>query len=115
MANMNGKIASGTRFWWEGLSTATLYTFPPHCLHHDHNPVTETLSHILNGCYVYKGMYIARHDRIVDLLVKDISSYVSSSTKIYKHCCVSTAMFMRNNENNAFSDVTWLIHKMFCC
>ena len=22
---MNGKIASGTRFWWEGLATAMLY------------------------------------------------------------------------------------------
>ena len=29
-------------------------TFPPHCLHHDHTLVTETLSHILNGCYVYE-------------------------------------------------------------
>ena len=81
-------------------------TFPPHCLHHDHAPVTETLSHILNGCYVYKGMYIARHDRIVDLLAKDIGSYVPSSAKMYKHSRVSTAMFMHNNEDEASSDVT---------
>ena len=81
-------------------------TFPPHCLHHDHTPVTETLSHILNGCYVYKGMYIARHDRIVDLIAKDLSSYVPSSVKMYKNSCVSTNMFRHNNGNDAFSDVT---------
>ena len=30
-------------------------TFRAHCLHRDHNPATETLSHIVNGCYAYKG------------------------------------------------------------
>lgn len=82
-------------------------TFAPHCLHHDHNPVTESLSHILNGCYVYKGMYIARHDRIVDLLVKDIMPYAPFSVKIYKHSCVSSTMFkLCNNERDVFSNVT---------
>ena len=51
-------------------------------------------------------MYIARHDRIVDLLAKDIRSYVPSSAKMYKHTSVTTAMFMHNNENDAFSNVT---------
>ncbi len=46
----------------------------PHCLHHTTEQITETLPHILNGCNAYKGMYIARHDRIVDLIVKDISN-----------------------------------------
>ena len=51
-------------------------------------------------------MYIARHDRIVDLLAKDIRSYVSSSANMYTHSRVSIAMFTHNNENDAFSDVT---------
>ncbi len=46
----------------------------PHCLHHTSEQITETLPHILNGCHAYKGMYISRHNRIVDLKVKDISN-----------------------------------------
>ena len=42
MANMNGKIASGTRFWWEGLSTATLYRSSRSLQdYHHHTELTE--------------------------------------------------------------------------
>ena len=30
----------------------------PHCIHHDQAQITETMSHILNGCHAYKGLYI---------------------------------------------------------
>ncbi len=60
----------------------------PHCLHHTTEQITETLPHILNGCHAYKGMYIAHHDRIVDLIVKDISNHVSPLVRVYTHSCV---------------------------
>ncbi len=65
----------------------------PHCLHHTTEQITETLPHILNGCHVYKGMYITRHDRIVDLIVKDISNHVSPLVRVYTHSCVNPSMF----------------------
>ena len=71
----------------------------PHCLHHTTGQVTETMSHILNGCYAYKGLYIARHDRIVDLIVKDISTHFSPLVKMYKHSCVKPSMFHLCNSN----------------
>ena len=79
-------------------------TFPSHCLHHDNQLIIE--SHILNGCYVYKGMYIARHDRIVDLLAEHIIPCVSPLTKTYKNVCVSPRMFkLCNSGNNVFLNV----------
>ena len=47
------------------------YYWAPHCLHHITEQATETLSYILNGCHAYKGMYMANHDRIVNLKGKD--------------------------------------------
>ena len=51
-------------------------------------------------------MYIARHDRIVDLIVKDISSNYSSSVKMYKDSCVKPSMFQNCNSSEAFSHVS---------
>ena len=75
----------------------------PHCLHHTTEPVTESLSHILNGCYAYKGMYIARHDRIVDLIVKEVSHHLSDSVAMYTHTQVNASMFRLCNDQHAFS------------
>ncbi|KAI2658189.1 Poly(ADP-ribose) glycohydrolase [Labeo rohita] len=36
----------------------------PYCLHHTTEQITETLPHMLNGCYAYNEMYT---DRIVDI------------------------------------------------
>ena len=55
-----------------------------HCLHHGQYQIIESMSHILNGCNVYKGLYIARHDRIVDLITKDMSPMFDSSAVFYK-------------------------------
>lgn len=78
----------------------------PHCLHHTPEQITETLPHILNGCHAYRGMYIARHDRIVDLIVKDISSHFSSSVKMYKHSCVKSSMFQYCSNSETFSHLS---------
>lgn len=74
------------------LSTWYPNTFSRHCLHHAHNTVTEPLSHILNGCNVQRGMYIAKLIRMVDLIVKGIMQYVRSSVKV---CLFVNAMFFK--------------------
>ncbi len=79
----------------------------PHCLHHTSEQITETLPHILNGCHVYKGMYISRHNRIVDLKVKDISNNLSPLIRVYKHSSVNPSMFQYlNNNSEMFSDLS---------
>ena len=40
----------------------------PHCILHHTPDNKETMAHILNGCSSYKGLYIARHDRLEDLI-----------------------------------------------
>lgn len=44
----------------------------PHCLHPTREQIIQTMSHILKSCYGYKGLYIAHHNRVVDLITKDI-------------------------------------------
>ncbi len=52
-------------------------------------------------------MYIARHDRIVDLIVKDISNHVSPLVRVYKHSSVKPSMFQYlNNTSEMFSDLS---------
>ncbi|KAI2653013.1 Retrovirus-related Pol polyprotein from type-2 retrotransposable element R2DM [Labeo rohita] len=71
----------------------------PHCLHHTKEQITETLPHILNGCHAYKGMYIARHDRIVKLIVKDISNVLTVIlTVIFSHLSANTPDVVVINE-----------------
>ena len=82
----------------------------PHCLHHTTEQITETLSHILNGCHAYKGMYIARHDRIVELIAKDISKFHASSVRMYKHSCVIPSMFHLCDNPDIFT--SQLTHQM---
>ncbi len=53
-------------------------------------------------CVPYKGMYRARHDRIVDLIVKDISNNGSPSVRIYKHSCVNP-LFQCLSNNSGLS------------
>ncbi len=52
-------------------------------------------------------MYTARHDRIVDLIVKDISNHVSPLVRVYTHSCVNPSMFQYLNDNSEmFSDLS---------
>ena len=63
------------------------------------------MSHILNGCNVYKGLYIARHDRIVDIITKDVSPMFHSSAVFYKHSRVKPEMF-QCNDSHVFTNKT---------
>ena len=64
------------------------------------------MSHILNGCHAYKGLYICRHDRIVDLISKDITSIFRSSILLYKHSTVKPSMFsLCSDDSDVFSNI----------
>ena len=78
----------------------------PHCIHHDQAQITETMSHILNGCHAYKGLYICRHDRIVDLISKDICSTFGSPASLYKHHTVKPSMFSLCDNPEVFSNIS---------
>lgn len=56
------------------------------------------LSHILNGCYVYKWLYIAQLYRIVDLLVNDIYKVMCSAFR--HHCVASHVTKLCNSEHD---------------
>ena len=69
----------------------------PHCILHHTPDNKETMAHILNGCSSYKGLYIARHDRLVDLIsqhleVQDSVMYMHSTVKLnwFNHNCTDT-------------------------
>lgn len=64
-----------------------------YCLHHGQHQVIESMSHILNGCHFYKGLFIARHDRIVDIITKDVSSTFHPSVVLHKNSTVKPQMF----------------------
>ena len=80
--------------------------YAPYCIHHGHEQIAETMPHILNGCHVYKGLYISRHDRTVDLISKDISSIFRSSITLYKHSTVQPSMFNLCNDDFVFSNIS---------
>ena len=58
-----------------------------HCQHHGQRQTIESMSHILNGCNVYQGLYIARHDRIVDIITKDVSPMFYSCFVLQTFMC----------------------------
>lgn len=78
----------------------------PHCIHHGQEQITETMAHILNGCHAYKGLYIYRHDRLVDLISKDISSIFGSLISLFKHFIVKPSMFnLCNDDSDVFLNI----------
>lgn len=52
----------------------------------------ETIAHILIGCPAYKGLYIAQHDCIVALTVKELCN-TANFTSIYDTGSVKTDWF----------------------
>ena len=77
----------------------------PHCLHHGAEQITETMAHILNGCFVYRGLYICRHDRIVDLISEGVMSTFRPAATLYKHSTVKPSMFSRcSKDSEVFSN-----------
>merc|ERR1712055_1042771 len=66
----------------------------------------ETVAHILNGCSHYKGLYIARHDRLVDMVSDKIREVQERTTKMYKHSTVKLDWFDHNDTHvNSLQDI----------
>ena len=76
------------------LSTWYPHTHNPFCLNHpDSQQHLESIAHITNGCHAYKHLYIARHDRIVDIVSDAVHNTVPSSAAMYKHTRVLPQWF----------------------
>ena len=52
------------------------------------------------------NVHIARHDRIVNLIVKDIKHHFTASMKMYTNTRVTASMFHLCNDQNAFSHLS---------
>lgn len=75
----------------------------PYCILHPIQQENETVAHILNGCYNYKGLYVARHDRLVDLVAKDLQKVICGhDSKIYKHSTVRFNWFYHNSSDSDY-------------
>lgn len=70
----------------------------PFCLLHS-DKVMESTAHILNGCPAFKGLYIARHDRIVNITAQELRK-VSGQSAIHTNKTVKTSWFLNLNDNN---------------
>ena len=58
----------------------------PHCImHSDSDHHLESVAHIVNGCTMYRGLYTARHDRIVDLTASTVKDVLPENVTMYKH------------------------------
>ena len=70
----------------------------PHCILHPHPTPDnkESMAHILNGCSQYRGLYIARHDRLVELVSKEIREVQDIPSTMYKHSTVQLDWFNHN-------------------
>ena len=53
------------------------------------------MSHILNGCHFYKGLYVSRHDRIVYIISETLPSLFSPTVSMHRNCVVRQQMFSR--------------------
>ena len=51
----------------------------------------------MNSCPAFKGLYIARHDRIVDLIAKELHRNMEQLTKLHTHKTVQTDWFSLSN------------------
>ncbi|KAK0144242.1 Serine protease 41 [Merluccius polli] len=57
----------------------------PLCMLHDPPQHLESVAHIMNSCPSLKGLYIARHDRLVDLIAAQIPSLTCGSAPLNSH------------------------------
>ncbi len=72
-----------------------------YCLLHENQQDNETVAHILNGCCCYKGLYVSRHDRLVDLIVKDLKT-IHKDSQIYQHTTVELNWLCHNTYNRDY-------------
>ena len=70
----------------------------PFCLLHNDKHL-ESTAHIMNGCPAFKGLYIARHDRIVDITANELRKAYGQST-IHTNKKVQLNWFTHLNDNS---------------
>lgn len=65
------------------------------------------MAHILNGCHYYKGQYVARHDRLVELVAKDLQKiYQGHECKFFLHSTVKMNWFNHNmHDDDHFKNI----------
>ena len=63
------------------------------------------MAHILNGCQFYKGLFIARHDRIVNIIMQTVRP-ISHTATFYCNKAVNPSMFELSNNVSPFDNVT---------
>ena len=76
-----------------------------------------SMSHILNRCHYYKGLYVSRHDRIVDIISKSWPSLLCVSMhmncvvrqQMFSRCSAETSVFF--NLNATRPDITIFVEK----
>ncbi len=73
-------------------------THSPLCLLHDPPQHLESVAHIMNSCSSFKGLYTARHDRLVELFAAQIPCVADE--QIFKHTTVQSKWF--NSPANTF-------------
>jgi len=70
---------------------------------HSNSDHLESVAHIVNGCNMYKGLYTARHDRIVDLIASAIQDIFPKNMPMYKHSRVIPDWF--NSSDDVFCNI----------
>ena len=66
----------------------------PHCImHSDSGHQLASVAHIVHGCTMYKGLYIERHDRIVNLIASTVKEVFPENVIMYKHSCIMPEWF----------------------
>ena len=54
-------------------------------MHSDSGRQLDSVAHIVNGCTMYKGLYITRHDQIVNLIANTVEEVFTENVIMYKH------------------------------
>ena len=63
----------------------------------------ESVAHVVNGCTMYKGLYIARHDRLVDLISSNVKEVSLENVTMYKHSRIMPEWF--NSSFDVFCNI----------
>ena len=64
----------------------------PNCIMHSGHQL-ESVAHVVNGCTMYKGLYIARHDRLVDLISSNVKEVSLENVTMFKHSRIMPEWF----------------------
>ena len=76
----------------------------PHCIMHSGHQL-ELVAHVVNGCTMYKGLYIARHDPLVDLISSNVKEVSPENVTMYKHSRIMPEWF--NSSIDVFCNIPY--------